>query len=249
MRLLSISFLLLPALVRSEFPSGWIAITTILPTETPILVEPSPQPSSALRALPTQTSLPPADPIVLDFPPPPPFTSLPSPQTNSNLKVEPNLELRDPQRPDPAPAAPPAAVVPPVAGAAPAPQPAAPVPPVAGAPQPAPPAAPVPPPAVAPQPAPPAAPVPPVVGVGGGLGPAAAQPPSISPGQISPVTTVWIGSVQVVFTQTFASVPSQGPSPAVGSIGMGTLTGTVGAVKTVAGSSDARDRGVLAGRG
>ena len=54
---------------------------------------------------------------------------------------------------------------------------------------------------------------------------------------------MYIGSVQVVFTQTFASVPSQLSGPQVGSVGMGTLTGTVGAVKTVTAK-----KGTAAGR-
>ena len=68
----------------------------------------------------------------------------------------------------------------------------------------------------------------------------AAPATTLAPTQMSPVTTVWsatvIGgkttNVQVAYTQTFASAPGQGPSPLVGSIGMGTLTGQVGAVKT-----------------
>lgn len=41
-----------------------------------------------------------------------------------------------------------------------------------------------------------------------------------------------ITNVEVVFTQTFAAVPDQWPSPSPGTIGMGTLTGAVGAVRT-----------------
>ena len=41
-----------------------------------------------------------------------------------------------------------------------------------------------------------------------------------------------IRNVPVVYTQTFASVPSQGPAPAQGSVGLGSLTGAVGAVRT-----------------
>lgn len=36
----------------------------------------------------------------------------------------------------------------------------------------------------------------------------------------------------MVYTQVFAAVPEQGPTPLVGSVGMGTLTGNVGVVKT-----------------
>lgn len=36
----------------------------------------------------------------------------------------------------------------------------------------------------------------------------------------------------MVYTQVFAAVPEQGPTPLVGSVGMGTLTGSVGVVKT-----------------
>ena len=65
---------------------------------------------------------------------------------------------------------------------------------------------------------------------------------------MSPVTTVWSATVvggvtknvQVAYTQTFPSAPGQGPSPLVGSIGLGTLTGQVGAVKTQEASGDAR---------
>ena len=68
-------------------------------------------------------------------------------------------------------------------------------------------------------------------GVGGGAPPAVTQAV-----QVSPITTVFIGSVQVVYTQLFSAVPDQGPSPVAGSIGMGTLTGSVGVVKTKAAS-------------
>lgn len=64
----------------------------------------------------------------------------------------------------------------------------------------------------------------------GGLGGGAPAAPGAS--QVSPVTTVWIGTVQVVYSQAFSAVPSQFPSAQAGSIGLGTLTGVVGAVKT-----------------
>ena len=38
--------------------------------------------------------------------------------------------------------------------------------------------------------------------------------------------------VQVVYTQLFSAVPDQGPAPGVGSIGLGTIEGKVGVVKT-----------------
>ncbi len=58
--------------------------------------------------------------------------------------------------------------------------------------------------------------------------------------QISPVTTYYINSmkdgsavqVPVVYTQTFVAVPDQWSSPTSGEIGLGTITGTIGVVKT-----------------
>ena len=70
-------------------------------------------------------------------------------------------------------------------------------------------------------------------GLGGGV-PAAFTVPT----QVSPVTTVQIGSLLVVYTQTFAPVPSQFPSALSGNIGLGTLTGSIGVVKTGEASSD-----------
>ncbi|KAI9718449.1 MAG: hypothetical protein M1812_004170 [Candelaria pacifica] len=76
---------------------------------------------------------------------------------------------------------------------------------------------------------------------GGGVAPAAgAGAPTFT--QASPVTTIFEPTmingvstqVAVVYSQQFSSVPNQGPTPAAGSIGMGTLTGAVGAVKTQA---------------
>ncbi|PGH01251.1 hypothetical protein AJ80_09035 [Polytolypa hystricis UAMH7299] len=58
-------------------------------------------------------------------------------------------------------------------------------------------------------------------------GPAAAQPHP-QPTQVSPVMTVTLGEAQLIFTQTFAKVPDQWPSPSKGSIGLGTLKGEVG---------------------
>ncbi|MCJ1252185.1 hypothetical protein MMC30_009425 [Trapelia coarctata] len=65
-------------------------------------------------------------------------------------------------------------------------------------------------------------------GLGGGVAGAAPVPPN----QVSPITTVYLNGMLVIYTQVFAAVPDQGPTPMVGSIGMGTLTGTVGVVKT-----------------
>ncbi|OCT44863.1 hypothetical protein CLCR_06311 [Cladophialophora carrionii] len=66
-----------------------------------------------------------------------------------------------------------------------------------------------------------------------------AQPTPV--GQISPITTYYINSevapgsfaqVPVVYTQTFAPVPDQWPSPVPGTIGLGTIQGTVGEVRS-----------------
>jgi len=57
--------------------------------------------------------------------------------------------------------------------------------------------------------------------------------------------TTWL---PVVFSQSFASVPDQGASAGAGSIGMGTLTGTTGAVKT-AEAKKGSAASVNAGRG
>lgn len=58
--------------------------------------------------------------------------------------------------------------------------------------------------------------------------------------QVSPVTTYYANSyingvatrVAVVYTQTFAAIPDQWPTYTAGEIGLGTLTGTIGVVKT-----------------
>ena len=60
------------------------------------------------------------------------------------------------------------------------------------------------------------------------------------PGQVSPITTIQIGYVkngayiqtQEVYTQTFATPPDQWPGPTAGSIGLGTIVGTIGVVKS-----------------
>ena len=74
-------------------------------------------------------------------------------------------------------------------------------------------------------------------GLGGGA-------PAVLPTQLGQVPAVTqavvpvtqadgqIRNVPVMYTQTFASVPSQGAAPAQGSVGLGSLTGAVGAVKT-----------------
>lgn len=70
--------------------------------------------------------------------------------------------------------------------------------------------------------------------------PAAAQATDAS--QVSPVTTfqIYQGATQVavVYTQTFAAVPDQWPGPSSGSVGLGTIQGTVGATRT---NNDKRD--------
>ncbi|MCJ1339711.1 hypothetical protein MMC09_005001 [Bachmanniomyces sp. S44760] len=86
-------------------------------------------------------------------------------------------------------------------------------------------------PVVAPAAAPAAAPVN-GAGVGGGAAPAAAQPATDATGQAASVTTVVVNGKQVVYTQTFATAPDQWTTSGAGSVGLGTLTGSVGAVKT-----------------
>jgi hypothetical protein len=69
-------------------------------------------------------------------------------------------------------------------------------------------------------------------------GAAAAQP--TDPSQMSPITTVQVNQivngvaqqVEVVYTQLFSPVPDQGLAPASGSIGLGTIQGQIGVVKT-----------------
>jgi hypothetical protein len=69
-------------------------------------------------------------------------------------------------------------------------------------------------------------------------GAAAAQP--TDPTQVSPITTVQVNQivngvaqqVEVVYTQLFSPVPDQGLAPASGSIGLGTIQGQIGVVKT-----------------
>jgi hypothetical protein len=69
-------------------------------------------------------------------------------------------------------------------------------------------------------------------------GAAAAQP--TDPTQISPITTIQLNQivngvaqqVEVVYTQLFSPVPDQGLAPASGSIGLGTIQGEIGVVRT-----------------
>jgi hypothetical protein len=69
-------------------------------------------------------------------------------------------------------------------------------------------------------------------------GAAAAQP--TDPTQLSPITTVQLNQivngvaqqVEVVYTQLFSAVPDQGFAPASGSIGLGTIQGEIGVVRT-----------------
>ena len=69
-------------------------------------------------------------------------------------------------------------------------------------------------------------------------GAAAAQP--TDPTQLSPITTVQLNQivngvaqqVEVVYTQLFSPVPDQGLAPASGSIGLGTIQGEIGVVRT-----------------
>lgn len=49
--------------------------------------------------------------------------------------------------------------------------------------------------------------------------------------------------VPVVYTQKFSSVPSQGPTPQKGEIGLGTITGKVGVLQTAKAESGASIRG------
>jgi len=60
-------------------------------------------------------------------------------------------------------------------------------------------------------------------------------------GQISPVTTYYVNSynkegadvqIAVVYTQTFPAVPDQWSSATAGEIGLGTITGTIGVVRS-----------------
>ena len=68
----------------------------------------------------------------------------------------------------------------------------------------------------------------------------AAAPLPTDPTQISPITTFQVNQivngvaqqVEVVYTQLFSAVPDQGLAPASGSIGLGTIQGEIGVVRT-----------------
>ena len=64
--------------------------------------------------------------------------------------------------------------------------------------------------------------------------PQAEQPGQVT--QVSPVTTLTMMSsgknINVPYTQTFPRVPEQWPSPSSGEIGLGTIQGQIGVVKT-----------------
>ena len=203
-----------PATFTAPIIPGYVALTTIFPTETAHATT-----SQISTSIPHTTTTPPSfqtittpyhhpAPPSTTSQPPNPHNYIPAPlqsfiaSLNNALNPNPHLELRQ------APAAP---VVPPAAPAAPGVNPAAPAPAVPAAP------------GIAPA----AAPANPGVAPGGG-----APPVPQAPQQASPVTTVYIDGVQVVYTQHFSAVPSQGPTPLAGQVGLGTLTGTVGAVRT-----------------
>jgi hypothetical protein len=67
-----------------------------------------------------------------------------------------------------------------------------------------------------------------------------AAPAPLAPGQVSPITTVQVGyvksgtwfQVQQIYTQTFALPLDQWPSATQGAIGLGTIQGEIGVVKT-----------------
>lgn len=65
-----------------------------------------------------------------------------------------------------------------------------------------------------------------------GGAPIAAPAATTVPTQLSPITTYSSNGVSGIYTQTFAAVPDQWPSPEAGTIGLGTISGQVGVVKT-----------------
>jgi len=73
------------------------------------------------------------------------------------------------------------------------------------------------------------------VALGGGPGVA----PLPVPGQVSPTTIYDVSGLPVTYVQTFVLPLDQGPTASLGSIGMGSLTGKVGVVKTNEASSAA----------
>lgn len=186
-------------------------------TDIPIFLLPFLATTSVLAQTPSAKPRPiprALDAILLE---PAPSSSTPSPSPTPFLN---HLDLRQVAA---APAAngaqanPPAAPVPANAPAAPAPAAAVPVAPAAA----------------------------PAVGVGGaGAAPAAAQP--VAGALANPVTTIMVQTVvggvtkQVpkVYTQTFGAAVSA-PAVLTGTIGLGTLTGKVGVVKTQHAKSDA----------
>ncbi len=79
----------------------------------------------------------------------------------------------------------------------------------------------------------------------------AGVPAAPVPVQVSPVTEIYVESrlpngkmtqVLVIYSQTFVSIPDQGPTPVQGKIGLGTLTGSIGVVKTAESSVASRVR-------
>ncbi|MCJ1281540.1 hypothetical protein MMC26_000860 [Xylographa opegraphella] len=72
-------------------------------------------------------------------------------------------------------------------------------------------------------------------GVALGGGPGAAPLPV--PGQLSPTTIYYVSNLPVTYVQKFVTPLDQGPTASVGSVGMGTLTGAIGVVKTNEASS------------
>jgi len=67
------------------------------------------------------------------------------------------------------------------------------------------------------------------VALGGGAAGAAPLP---TPGQVSPTTIYDASGTPVTYVQTFLTPLDQGPTASVGSIGMGSLTGAIGVVRT-----------------
>jgi hypothetical protein len=74
----------------------------------------------------------------------------------------------------------------------------------------------------------------PFVSAQAALGGGAPPPTTTQPAEQYPVTsTVWDNGTPIIFVQTFAAVVDQGPAPiTTGAIGLGTISGTVGAVRT-----------------
>ena len=84
-----------------------------------------------------------------------------------------------------------------------------------------------------------------VGGVGGGVVGAGEVAPT--PQQVSPITTYYIDGQQIVYSQKFIPTPDPWDAPKPGTIGLGTLTGAVGVVKTAAAHVDnIKKRGVNA---